>query len=141
MAYKFYEIQIGTIHLTQTGEAKTAENLSCKLALEGVNRLRSNYKRVRLPDSIDGDPIFQTFEIGDKGKTLIISIGILLSDVLTQLIALIEDLSETGNSVNIIGTGATGNFNLNFVPDEDPYNFGEFRGTRVKNVVLRFVSV
>lgn len=140
MAEKFYEIKIDDVFLTESGAAANSTNLLCKLQLQGANRLRSNYKRIRLPDSIDGDPIFQVVEVGSKGKQLTITIGVLLTSVLTSVIEIIENQNETGETCNIVGTGATGNFNVSCVPDEIPYEFGEFKGNRVRNVVLRFVT-
>lgn len=138
MSEIYYEIQIDSVYLTENG---TASGLVCRLGVQGVNQLRSNYKRIRLPNAIDGTPIFQVIEVGEKGKDLTITIETLKADVLDESISIIENINENGGDVQIVGIGAIGNFDVSAVPGDVPYEFGEFIDTDVKNVTFRFVTI
>ena len=134
---RFFRIQLDSIYLTETG---LIGGTPCKLQLTGADALLSNFTGSVTP-SVDGTPVMQIFENGTKGKVLEMRIETLLADVWTSVVALINTALENSETINIIGTGDVGNFNVDAKPLlPKPFEAHEFINGRLKSVVLSFIT-
>jgi hypothetical protein len=134
---EFYLVKIDDVFLTRDG---TETGRACLLTVSGASDLLNIFSgNVTL--AIDGTPIVQMFETGTKGKTLEIKVDVLLSDVWTSLVNLINTALSEGETLNIIGTGDITNFNVNAVPLlPKPFEANEFVNGRIKDAIFRFIT-
>jgi hypothetical protein len=134
---KFYLIQLNSVYLTSDG---TSSGKRCKLTVSGVENLvrtRTGFTSL----AIDGTPVTQIVEQNGKGFAVEISIETLTKTVFDDLIELINNALVQSATIDLIGTGETGNFNVDVIPlMPNPFSFESFRNNYIKNVALRFVT-
>ncbi|HEX8287439.1 MAG TPA: hypothetical protein VF556_05560 [Pyrinomonadaceae bacterium] len=134
---RFYTIQIGTVHLTSTGEN---DGIGCKLEVPNVEDLLTNVAGVAIP-SITGAPVFQTIP-WTSGKQFDIRIEVLPKQQWEDLKTLLNNSLAAGASFNVIGTGEIGNFNVTARAfPQKPFSAGSFSPGRIKEIVLRLITV
>ncbi len=134
---RFYRIKLDSIYLTETG---LTSGTPCKLQLTGAGELLSNFTGSVTP-SVDGTPVAQIFETGTRGKVLEIKIETLLTNVWESVLALINTALEDSATINIIGTGDVGSFDVDAIPLlPRPFEAEAFINGRLKNVILRFIT-
>lgn len=141
----YYQIKIGSIYLTVDGNIQPAGIGSrCKLSVDGVDKLQSNYLKNRFND-MRGNPIIQKTEIGDAGREIVVTIeGKLPASVATSIIALHQTSESTDAVIVITGDEAdTPSFDLFVLPDRDAFSFKTFDGfgNYTGPIVLRYVAV
>lgn len=133
----FYKIKIGSIWLTADGSENADQ---CKSSVSGASDLLNNFTGSVTP-AVDGTPIVQIFEIGTKGKILEIKVTRLYTSVWQSLIASIQDALSSGETINLIGTGDIGDFDVECIPLlPKPFEASEFINGRIENAIFRFIT-
>lgn len=134
---RFYQIQLDSLYLTSSG---LSNGEPCKMEVLGVeNVIRTRAGSTGI--AIDGTPVTTLIEQDGKGNVLEIKIAVLYKAVYDSLITLINNAVENFTTINLTGTGDTGNLNLDTVPlMPNPYSFESFRNERIKNFTLRLVT-
>ncbi len=133
----FYLIQIDDVFLTRDG---TETGRACLLSVAGASDLLNNFSGNITP-AVDGTPIVQTFETGTKGKILEIKVDVLLAEVWSSIVNLINAALLAGETVNIIGAGDIGDFDVDCFPLlPKPFEANEFIEGRINNAVFRFIT-
>lgn len=136
MANRFYEIQIDDIFLTDTG---TADGTPCKLSIPSLEDLLTNY--LGQPSVSASGAVVSNLSAWTRGKSFEIQIETLTESVWNDLKDLINDSLENDSSFAVIGTGATGNFNVNAKPNpQKPFQAERFLSDRIYKCVFRFIT-
>lgn len=135
---EFYSVKIGSVYLTRDG---TASGRACLLSVSGASDLLQTVSG-NVQFAVDGTPIIQTFETGTKGKILEIKVEVLLTAVWASIVGLINAALSDGTTINLVGTGDIGNFDVDCFPlMPRPFEANEFINGRIENAIFRFVSV
>jgi hypothetical protein len=135
---RVYRLKIGDVYLTKTG---LVDGIPCELSISGASDLLNTFSGSVTP-AIDGTPIVQVFETGTKGKVLEIKVTRLYTAVWQSLVELIQTSLSEGETINLIGTGDIGNFDVDCFPFlPKPFEANEFSNGRIENAVFRFITV
>lgn len=133
---RFYRIQLNNIYLTDDA---TSAGVPCKLSVTGaaaVAQTRTGQTTI----AADGTPVNQTFAAA-AGKVLEIKVETLTAAVWADIILLFNDALSNSATINIVGTGEIGNFDVSVLPLlPKPFEASEFTNGRIKNAVFRFVT-
>jgi hypothetical protein len=141
---EFYQIKIGSIWLTKDSlEQAAGIGMRCKLTVDGVDKLQSDYLKNRFND-FRGNPIIQKTQVGKAGREIVITIDGKLPVVTAEaLIALHRDSELNDTAFRVIGNDTdTPDFDVFVLPDKDPFiwkgpdGFGNYTGA-----VLRYVTI
>jgi hypothetical protein len=141
---EYYQIKIDSIWLTKDSLEQVAGiGNRCKLSVEGVDKLQSDYLKNRFND-FRGNPIIQKTLVGKAGREIVITIDGKLPVVTAEaLVALHRDSEENETVIRLIGDDTdTPNFDVDVLPDKDsftwkdPDGFGNYTGA-----ILRYVTV
>jgi len=134
---QFYTIQIGDIYLTSTG---AAGGNSCKLEVSNVEDLLTNVAGNAVP-LISGSPVFQTIP-WTTGKQFDIRVEVLPKAQWEDLKDLLNDSLETGASFTVEASGEIGDFSVTARAfPQKPFAAGAFSPERIKEIVLRLITV
>ena len=141
----YYQIKIGDIYLTVDGNVQSAGiGQRCKLSVDGVDKLQSNYLKNRFND-FRGNPIIQKTEIGTAGREIVVTIDGKLPASVAEDIITLHQASEANDAViRLIGDEAdTPSFDLYVLPDVNAFQFKTFDGFGFYTgpIVLRYVAV
>jgi hypothetical protein len=141
---EYYQIKIGSIYLTVDGNIQSAGIGSrCRLSVDGIPQLQSNYLKNRFND-MRGNPIIQKTEVGTTGREIVVTIdGKLPAAVAASIIALHQSSEANDTAIRLTGDDTdTPSFDLFVLPDKDaftwkdPDGFGNYVGA-----ILRYVAV
>ncbi len=134
---RFYRIQIDSIYLTDTGGVG---GIPAKLAVSGVDDLLATMTGVAIP-AVSG-AVLQLVP-WTIGKTFEIQIETHLPAAVWQdLIDLINDALENDTALTVIGTGDTGNFNVEAKPfPVKPFSSSNFENGRILKPNFKFITV
>lgn len=132
---RFYRIKIGDIYLTRNG---LMNGDACKLKVIGADALLNPFRQT-IRKSLNFTPKMKTFNAGTKGIDLTIEVETyVLKAVWEDLIELKNTAVENKETLNIIGTGDIGNFNVEALPLE--FTAPDFENGRILKPVFRFVT-
>lgn len=130
---RFYRIQLDSISLTSTGlEAGTP----CKLDIPNADSLFDNFAQ-NVVIANDGSVTVQIFEIS-SGKQIDINIETLPKSVWEDLLDLRNTALTDSDTINIVGTGDIGNFDVNAIPLK--FTAKRFLNSRIYEVGLSFIT-
>jgi hypothetical protein len=130
----FYRINIGSIYLTSTG---LAGGIPCKLEVPAADSLFDNFAQ-NVIIANDGTVIVQNFEIS-QGKQIDILVEVMPKTVWESLLSARNTALTNSATLNIIGTGDTGNFDVTAIPLK--FSAKRFRNSRIYEVNLSFITV
>ena len=134
---RFYKIKINGGWLTEDG---SENDLPCKLSVSGVSKLLNTFSGNTV-QAIDGTPITQIFETETRGKILEIIVLWLYAPVWNSVVDLINTALAEPATMNIVGTGDIGNFDVDCVPLlPKPFEASEFINGRIKDATFRFMT-
>jgi hypothetical protein len=140
----YYQVKIDGIWLTRDGlEQAAGIGQRCKLSVEGVPALQSNYVKNRFND-FRGNPIIQKTNVGSAGKPLVITIeGKLPASVAQSLITLHQASELNDTVIHLVGDDTdTPSFDVYVLPDKDPFTWtGPDGFGNYTRAVLRYVTV
>lgn len=133
---RFYTIRFDSIHLTEDG---TSGGTPCKLSVAGADALLRT-RTGQTAQAADGTPYVQIVAF-TSGKILEIQISTVLADVWADLTALVNTALENSATINLVGVGDIGDFNVNAQPLlPQPFEAQEFNNGRIKNATFRFIT-
>lgn len=131
---KFYKIRLNSIYLTSDG---TNTGDPVKLSVSGADAL-GGVSGVTIPTV--GGAVNQLF---GTSKPIEIRVLTHISEALwNSLVALINTALENSETINLIGTGDTGDFQRNVQPLlPKPFEAQDFRNGRILTPIFRFITV
>lgn len=130
----FYRVRLDTIHLTSTG---LESGIPCKLDIPNADSLFDNFAQ-NVIIANDGSVVVQVFEIA-SGKQIDINIEVLPKSVWEDLLGLRNTALANSDTINLIGTGDIGNFDVNTIPLK--FLAKSFTNGRIKQITLSFITV
>lgn len=134
---RFYKIKFNNLWLTADG---TENALACKLSVSGTSDLLNTFSG-NVVQAVDGTPIVQIFETGTRGRILEMKVLWLNAAVWTSVVALINTAMADSATINIVGTGDIGNFDVDCFPLlPRPFEATEFINGRIKDAIFRFIT-
>ncbi len=134
---KFYTIQLDDVYLTDTG---LESGDPCKLEVTGADALLFPFTGSTII-SVDGTPVNQVFAAETRGRVLEIKPLVIAAELWTDIVALINTALGNSGTINIIGTGDIGNFDVEALPlMPRPFEAKEFKNGRIKNPIFRFIT-
>lgn len=134
---RFYEIQIDSIYLTDTG---ADDGVPCKLQISNLEDLLVSVAGIAIPTA-SGSVVTQNVE-WTSGKQFDIRIETLMKDVYDDLKTLINDALDDDTDFEIVGAGDSGDFSVTVKPfPQKPYSAASFINERIKGVNLKFITV
>lgn len=136
---RFYRVKFDSIYLSSDG---LSGGIPAKLQVAGADALLSNFTGSVTP-SVDGTPVMQIFETGIKGKTLEIRVEThLYKPVWESVVALVNDALDNSASINVVGTGDIGDFDVDAVPLlPRPFEAETFENGRILKPIFRFITI
>ncbi len=136
---RFYRVKFDSIYLSSDG---TISGIPAKLQVNGASELLSNFTGSVI-QAVDGTPVVQIFETGSKGKTLEIKIETHIYTALwNSIVALINTALENSVSINVVGVGDIGDFNVDALPLlPRPFEAEGFENGRILKPIFRFITV
>ena len=139
MSTRYHSIQIGGIFLTHNG---LVNGSPCRATVRGLPKLRQLHTGSTVK-SANGTPFLQVYEHNAAGLDFTIDLPRVAKANLDSLIDLINANVSGSLNTRVIGTGDTGNFDLNCLPlFPDWLDFpGEMSGSIIHSVKLSFCSV
>lgn len=137
---KFYRIKFDSIYLSNDGLNGTG-SIPAKLTAPGADALLSSFTGSTVI-SIDGTPIQQIFETGSAGKNLEVRVETYLYKPVWELIIeLINEALENDGTINVVGTGDIGNFDVAARPLlPRPFEAEGFENGRILKPIFRFIT-
>lgn len=133
----FYRIQIGDIYLTKTG---ANGGIPCKLSVTNADALVLGFVGQTVK-AIDGTPINKIIAL-DKGIDFEINVEILMKAQFDAIKTLITNALSNSSTINVVGTGDGGNFDVDAVPSlPQPFAHQEFKNGRMKSVTFKFATI
>lgn len=137
---RFYSIQIADIHLTSTG---AAGGTGCKLEVSNVEDLLMPIAG-NVVMAANGTPVFQTVP-WTAGKQFDVRVEVLNEAQWEDLKTLFIDALEAefpNDRFTVTGTGDIGDFTVTAKPfPQKPFSAGAFWNGRIKEIVLRLITV
>lgn len=138
MSDRFAVVQIGSIYLTDSGEA---DGRPCRVNVPDEEVFASSF--VSSPNfSADGLPYFQLANIGVVGKEFSIRLEFCPETLIESLVEEIEEGLETGEGVRVI-VESLNDFDVQCLPiiqNGKLYSFESRSGGIAKAVTFRFLS-
>lgn len=134
---RFYRVQIENIYLTKDG---TLAGRPCMLAISNVEDLLAPVAGTAVT-AADGSAIFQLVP-WSAGKQFEIQVETLTESVWEDLKELLLDSLQNETDLTIVGTGDIGDFSVSARPfPQKPFSAAGFINGRIRNAVLRFITV
>ena len=133
----YNRVQLNNIYLTKDS---SGSGLPCLLSVSGLDKLKSPNKG-RIVKGLDNTPTRLQANFAGKGVEIGVTVEILLKAVFDAVNDEINSALASFETLNLVVTGDTGNFNLTVLPSDEPINFpGEFIDGRIEKVTYNFVT-
>ena len=133
----YNRIQINSIYLTKDS---SQSDLPCLLSVSGLDKLKTPNKG-RIIRGLDNTPTRLQSNFSLKGIEIGVTVEILYKSVFDAINDEINDALANFETIDLVITGDTGNFNLTVLPADEPINFsGEFINERILSVTYNFVT-
>ena len=133
----YNRIQLNSIYITKDSSMMA---LPCRLSVSGLDKLKSPNKG-RIVKGLDNTPTRLQANFASKGIEIGVTVEILLKAVFDAINDEINSALAAFDTLNLVVTGDTGNFNLTVLPSDEPIGFaGEFINERIKSVTYSFVT-
>lgn len=131
---RFYRIQLDSIYLTSDG---TVSGVPCKLEIPEVSDVIDGFAQNPVIAN-NGEVVHQTFE-QINGKIFNIAVEVMTKTLWESLKTLRDTALGSSLTINVIGTGDIGDFDIEAIPLKFLSN--QFITDRIKDVTLSFISV
>lgn len=139
----YYGVQLGSTYLTASGAAPSGTNKGCKLTIEGISQLESDYIKVKREGMKQTDVVWELTYVGKYRRELTINIERLPYSVCEDINEIRQDFEDgsISDATLVLTHPYDSNFTYSLKVGIDDFIYNTFERTQFRNAVLRVTTL